>query len=108
MGLVQCVEEPTRGDNILDLALVNDPLLIASYNVTAPFGSSDHETVEFNLVLPVVEADTECVADSKYCFNFKEADYDGLNDFLSNVDWLTVLGTDSARDANTYKFGVIY
>jgi len=100
LGLVQCVDQPTRCDNILDLVLVNDPLLISSCVVRAPFGNSDHETIEFNLVLPAVKPTSgvsECQSDSKYCFNFKEADYNGLNVFLSGVDWLNVLCTDDVN-----------
>ena len=48
----QCVTEPTREHNILDLILVNDPLVINSCVTAAPLGNSDHNIVEFNLVIP--------------------------------------------------------
>ncbi len=38
LGLTQCVEEPTRKNNILDLVLVNDPLLVNGCSVNVPFG----------------------------------------------------------------------
>ena len=99
IGLVQCVDEPTRGNNILDLILVNDPLLLSSCTVTAPFGNSDHETIEFNFVIPEINSNNKC--DSKCVFNFKDADFDGLNAFLSAVDWQNVLRTpDAANDVN--------
>lgn len=89
-GLVQCVAEPTRGDNILDLVLVNEPLLINSCVTSTPLGRSDHMTVDFDLVLPSTDKAT-VDNDTKYYFNFNEADYDGLNAFLSAVDWQNVL-----------------
>ena len=44
-GLVQCVSSPTRGANILDLVLVNEPLLLSSLSVMDPVGNSDHDSV---------------------------------------------------------------
>jgi hypothetical protein len=41
----QCILEPTRGGNILDLVLTNDEFMLSSARVTAPFSSSDHNTV---------------------------------------------------------------
>jgi len=107
-GLVQCVTEPTRVNNILDLILVNDPLLINSCTTTAPLGNSDHVTVDFNLVLPVNKSSTDkCDGDIKYCFNFNEADYDGLNAYLSAVDWQNILTSGDINNCMEYFIGVL-
>ena len=100
LGLCQCVDEPTRGENILDLVLVNDPLLISKCVVTVPFSNSDHETVEFDLVLPCIALDNQNYC-CKYYFNFKEADYDGLNAYFSDVDWKTELSVNLNEDINS-------
>jgi len=47
-GFTQCVQLPTtRGANVLDLVLVNEPLLLSSLSVLDPVGNSDHDTVQF-------------------------------------------------------------
>jgi len=92
-GLCQCVTQPTRGNNILDIILVNDPLLINSCNVGLPFGTSDHDAVEFSLTLPdctADEVDRDPEVNTFYSYNFKEADYVGLNAYLASVDWQLV------------------
>jgi hypothetical protein len=94
--------QPTRGDNILDIILVNDPLLINSCNVGLPFGTSDHDAVEFSLTLPdcsVVEVDRNPEVKTFYSYNFKEADYVGLNAYLASVDWQSVF-TNYGDDIN--------
>ena len=99
-GLIQCVAEPTRENNILDLILVSDPLLINSCVTTAPLGNSDHNIVEFNLVLPTDNIIKNNINDDakQYCYNFKEADFEGLNNFLIGVDWQSILCSDNAND----------
>ena len=49
-GFVQCVCSPTRGSNILDLVLSNEPLLLRSLSVMDPIGNSDHDSVRFCLM----------------------------------------------------------
>ena len=102
-GLIQCVAEPTRDNNILDLILVNDPLVINSCVTATPLGNSDHNIVEFNLVIPTDKPSNlykPPVNDDvkQYCYNFKEADFDGLNDFLSAIDWQSVLCSDNSNN----------
>jgi len=46
-GFTQCVQLPTRGANVLDLVLVNEPLLLSSLSVLDPVGNSDHDSVQF-------------------------------------------------------------
>ena len=43
LGLTQTVDEPTRGDNILDLFFINNTSLITNTSVIP--GVSDHEAV---------------------------------------------------------------
>src|ERR1043165_9062971 len=43
LGLVQVNNYPTRINNILDLVLTNDPLIISSLNVGAPFSTSESQ-----------------------------------------------------------------
>ena len=50
LGLIQPVETATRHGNVLDLVLTTTPHLVRDVHVTEPFGSSDHNIVEFTMV----------------------------------------------------------
>lgn len=43
-GFYQFVSEPTRCNAILDVLLINEPLVIGSTNVKQPFSNSDHNS----------------------------------------------------------------
>ena len=45
MGLYQCVEQPTYGENILDLAFVNHPANVIACNFLPSVATSDHSAV---------------------------------------------------------------
>jgi len=49
LGLHQMVLEPTRDKNILDIVLVSDSLTFLDYTIDQPLGTSDHNSVLFNL-----------------------------------------------------------
>src|SRR6476469_2165902 len=49
LGFHQFVDSSTRGDNILDVVLCNDPLLISDVTVCHPFSTSDHASIKFVL-----------------------------------------------------------
>ncbi len=48
-GYAQKVEENTRGENILDVVLCNEPNLIMNVAVSAPLANSDHSVVQFQI-----------------------------------------------------------
>ena len=85
-GLTQIVEEPTRGNNILDIVLCSDALCCDDVEVLPPISTSDHNTVCFKLNISFA-----CVqhSDSEFSCkrNFSKADWNGIRDFLSSVDW---------------------
>ena len=53
LGFTQFIDLPTRGDNILDVLLVNDPQLISNISIDEPFSTSDHATVNFKVKVKV-------------------------------------------------------
>ena len=92
-GLSQCVFDPTRGNNLLDLVFTDDPLLVNDCTVEAPFIGCDHMSVHFSIVLPD-ELSNNCLPldddpdHEVLCyFNFIAGDYEGLNMYLSSVNW---------------------
>ena len=52
-GFHQTVASPTRLNNILDLVLVNDPLIVHKLTFICPLGNSEHNKVEFELIAAI-------------------------------------------------------
>jgi len=96
-GFVQCVMDSTRGPNTLDLLLCNDPLLINETYTTSPLGNSDHDCIQFNIVLPEQESDN-VIDDVQYVFDYSKADYESINAYLAQIDWQEIL--PNCDDAN--------
>jgi len=89
-GLVQCVGEATRANNVLDLVFVNDPVLVNVCSVGPPWLNSDHQSVEFSLNLPI-DLDKSEHAECCYVYDFDKANYDSINNYLNTYDWQVVL-----------------
>ena len=83
-GLSQLVNLPTRESNILDLLMVSDPLAVFDVDVQQPFSTSDHGVVSWRTWFP---GNDPCNAYDKY-LDFKHANYAGLAEHLSSVNWL--------------------
>ena len=49
LGLIQLINQPTRDSNLLDLLFTNDPSLLSNYAVSQPFGTSDHDSIIFDI-----------------------------------------------------------
>ena len=83
LGLLQIVEEPTRGDQILDLVMTD---LSATSTTYANLGTSDHNPVLVCLDVPVYR-------DKPYKRNvwrYNLADYWGMRGHLASTDWPSV------------------
>jgi len=92
---MQYVSDPTRGANLLDLVLCNDLFLISDCNVCPPINGCDHNSIEFSVQYKVPP---EPEAPSIIVYDFKHADFEGLNMFLSNIDWNNVLTSTNNVD----------
>ena len=82
LGAHQCVNFPTRGENMLDLILCSHRGLINSICSKPPFANSDHVTVLCHIA-PFQKLSVNNQA--KPCF--RKADYGLINAFLSTLDW---------------------
>ena len=81
-GLHQYVPEPTRGDNILDLVLCNNPTIITDISVLCPFSTSDHNAVSLSIcVSPAL------IKSETFYYDFNNADFEKLNEYLSSINW---------------------
>jgi exonuclease III len=100
----QFVNNPTRLNNnsqssdesagsILDLVFCNDSFAIHNLEVHAPFSTSDHCSIDFNLLHHVQHYD--------HIFNvrnFNEGDWDSINAMLNDTDWNTIFSACSTVD----------
>ena len=74
LGLIQPVETATRHGNVLDLVLTT-PNLVRNVHVTEPFGSSDHNIVEFTIVYRTEYTDWK----NEY-YDYRNGDYVGMKE----------------------------
>jgi len=106
LSYIQMVDFPTRGNNVLDLLLTTEPSLFTAVKSECPFGSSDHSSVVFDIVLPCVSRTASPspspAAGSSY--DWYSGDFDAISSFLEGIDWFTVVcDHPSASDAwNTF------
>ncbi|EYB81617.1 hypothetical protein Y032_0378g294 [Ancylostoma ceylanicum] len=86
-NLSQHVRSSTLDKNTLDLVLSTNPEIISDIRLGAPVGSSDHKSITFNLNIsrqqPILVARR----------NFKDADFDKINQYLLGVDWYGSFGS---------------
>lgn len=102
-GFVQCVPEATRGPNKLDVVCINEPLLLSAISVQPPFVTSDHDSVDFQLL---VEGDIdddvtgmrEGNGSNMKRYLWSQGDYQAIVEYLSEVDWSSVFTTNFTPD----------
>ena len=99
-GFKQCVTEPTRQNNILDLVFVNEPILMSDINVSTPFSSSDHNSVEFNLCIESgTRARNNPTSTSTYkMYLWSEGDYVSMCAYLREIKWADLLTVNFTAD----------
>ena len=95
----QIVHFPTRDANILDLILTNDASLFTVVDSDMPVGTSDHSPIKFEVMLPMhSHLPSHNTAVVKYKWHL--GDYEGMNIFLLDVNWYSVICSHpSAHDA---------
>jgi hypothetical protein len=86
--LTQMVRKPTRcrdkqASNILDLVLISDEDMISDIEHCDPIGKSDHDTLNFQLYIPMRKTDYK----KKYKFVLSKGNYNGMRDEIDGMDW---------------------
>ena len=101
IAATQHVNQPTRNDTILDLLFSNDPMIVSDIAVDVPFSTSDYNSLYFTLI---VSCDGSDNSRSDYLYEFGNAEYISIRNYLSNIDWLTEFGacTSAADVWNVY------
>ena len=92
-GFTQFVNFHTRGNNLLDLVLSNDSEIVCSISPKPPLGHSDHSMIDFKLDVRTSDIEGQdkmnTVESLKYYWH--KADFSGLEQSLSQVDWNTFI-----------------
>ena len=97
--LNQKVDEPTRGENVLDLVLTNNDNLIDNVIVKEPLGMSDHNTVYFDLKLHIDPPNWKM----NYK-DFRRGDYLEMSKQLNSTNWTELLDDKTSVEDKWYAF----
>ena len=80
--MFQYVDEPTREGNILDLVISNEIAMVEELKLLEHFSTSDHNMVEFQLVLKTGVCDAVI-----YKHDFNRGDYNAIKRALTAINW---------------------
>ena len=94
-GMTQCVDKPTHDSHILDIVLLNDPLILSSLFITDPFSASDHCSIAFSLSIDI----NQCINVQRKFYDWQKADWSGFNDYICQIDWLSILTVNLTVDS---------
>ena len=100
--LVQHVDKPTRGNNILDLVLSSNENMVENLTVKEPFGTSDHNVVLFHAITK-----TELQQWRSVYYDYRKGNYEGMKGYLSDTNWDDVLGKPTVDETWVSFKGVI-
>ena len=84
------MNEPTKGRNILDLVLCNEPFLVGTVKVGPPFSVADHCMVEFNISLLDSSRSTSASSASSFKHDFSRANWELIYQYMHDVNWESV------------------
>ena len=102
LGLTQLVKEPTHNKgNILDLVLATQPYSLSNLTVLDnTLCKSDHRAIKFELKVKT----NRIKAPKRQIYNFKKANWVGLNEDLSKVNWHTLINSNDDIELSWQKF----
>ena len=106
-GLAQLIDKPTHNaGNILDLLLTDNPCLVANIKVDSGWHicKSNHFPITFNVKL---RADKRKIP-KREIYNFKKANWDAVNDQLTNINWASELCRDNNIELSWHRFKEIF
>jgi ribonucleases P/MRP protein subunit RPP40 len=99
--LIQCVENSTRGNNVLDLVFTSEENMIENLTVGEPFGTSDHQIIRwyFSSIKETIKRNDEIKM-----HDYFKADYDGMREEISSIDFDEIIIGDSVeQDWDCFK-----
>ena len=87
--LMQNAFDGTCNGTILDLVVTNEPEMIDCVTVLDTFSSSDHNLLQWEVKLSPAASVFNCTR-----LDYSRADFDGICEALSGVDWQSILRGD--------------
>jgi ribonuclease P/MRP protein subunit RPP40 len=93
--LVQCVEDCTRGKNVLDLVLTSEENMVENVRVGEPFGTSDHQIIRWDFI--ACKGDPRKSVGKEKNYDYFKADYDKMRDDCKEIDWTAVMHEESVE-----------
>ena len=93
--LVQCVDECTRGKNVLDLVLTTEENMVENLAVGEPFGGSDHQIIRWDLIACKESNRAESEPVKRY--DYFKADYDKIREDAKQIDWETIMNGENVE-----------
>ena len=102
--LTQVVDEPTRGNNTLDLIISGSPTDIEKWVLCPPFSTSDHLSLESTLKCHVPRIHSE----PRKVHLYSKANYSDLNDEIESNVWPNLLKYKSIDDIQAVSKEVYY
>ena len=95
LNLVDIVDKPTRGNNILDHVLVDERLKekynSSSVSIESPVGKSDHATL---IISPLCSFTETCSARYQKVFDYRESNIAVLLECAKAIDWHNIFDPD--------------
>src|SRR5579864_8235140 len=91
--LVQCVDDCTRGKNVLDLVLTSEENMADNLIVGEPFGTSDHQIIRWDFI--ACKGNPSKSSETVKTYDYLKADYDKMRDDCKDIDWVRVMHEDS-------------
>ncbi len=85
----QLVVEPSRNENFLDLIFSSDENIIENVVIREPFGTSDHNIIDFKLIISKIPTDK-----GVRNFNFHRANYQDIVEAALHKDWNNIVLDD--------------
>lgn len=101
--LWQLIDQPTRGDNILDLLLTNFPDRVMSLEIFDDILNTDHRMFEFVLNFNINKRPPA----QRKVYNFKKVDWDALRLTIEHTPWDIVID-DNCIDTSLSNWMDLY
>ena len=99
--LIQCVENSTRGKNVLDLVFTSEENMVEDLIVGEPFVSSDHQIIRWNFIACKENDDPST---EKIRLDYFRADYDKLRAEAKIRKWDNIIsGSNVQLDWSRFK-----
>ena len=105
--LTSLINEPTRitqtSRSVLDRIITNNPLVMKNPRILRPLCHNDHCTIEISCLFRI----EKCSVYKRIMWDYSRADFIGLNEYLSGIDWNNEYGDFEDIDVAANKFNDI-